>query len=74
VVDFSNSRFAGDHDFSAAEFAVQPEFTASNISVEVPISGRRFNRQSQWMLFGGLIILVGFYLWISKRRVPGDSA
>ncbi|MEX2493346.1 MAG: pentapeptide repeat-containing protein [Nitrospirales bacterium] len=74
VVDFSNSRFAGDHDFSAAEFAVQPQFTASNISVEVPISGRKLNRQSQWMLFGGLLIVVGFSLWIFKRRVSGDSA
>ena len=74
VVDFSNSRFEGGHDFSEAEFAVQPEFTASNISVEVPISGPRLNQQSQWLLFGGLVILVCLYLWISKRNARGFSA
>ena len=74
LVDFSNSHFAGEHDFSEAEFTVQPEFTGSNITVDVPISGRRFNQQAQWLLFGGLVILAGFYLWISKRRTAGDSA
>jgi hypothetical protein len=74
VVDFSNSHFEGEHDFSKVEFAVQPEFTASNISVQVPISGPRFNQQSQWLLFGGLVILVGIYLWISKRSTGGHSA
>ena len=73
VVDFSNSHFEGEHDFSEAEFAVQPEFTASNISVQVPISGPRFNQQSQWILFGGLVILVGIYLWISKKSTGGHS-
>jgi uncharacterized protein YjbI with pentapeptide repeats len=74
VVDFSNSRFEGEQDFSEAEFAVQPEFTASNISVQVPISGSRFNQRSQWMLFGGLVILVSIYLWISKKSKGGHSA
>ena len=67
VVDFSNSRFRGDHDFSNTEFVVAPEFTASNVSVEVPIATRKLNQQSQWLLFGGLLLLVGLYLWISKR-------
>jgi len=74
VVDFSNSRFDGEHDFSEAEFALQPEFTASNISVVVPISGQKFNQQSQWMVFGGLVLLVGIYLWITKRDAGGLSA
>ena len=74
VVDFSNSHFEGEHDFSEAEFAVQPEFTASNISVQVPISGPRFNQHSQWLLFGGVVIFVGIYLWISKRSARGHSA
>ena len=74
VVDFSNSHFEGEHDFSEAEFAVQPEFTASNISVQVPISGLKFTQQSQWLLFGGLVILAGIYLWISKRSTGGHSA
>ncbi len=74
VVDFSNSHFEGEHDFSEAEFAVQPQFTGSNISVQVPISGPRFNQQSLWLLFGGLVILVGFYLWISKRSTGGHLA
>ncbi|MDH5587918.1 MAG: pentapeptide repeat-containing protein [Nitrospirota bacterium] len=73
VVDFSNSRFLGEHDFSGAEFSVSPDFTDSNISIDVPISRRRLNQQ-QWLLFGGLVILVGLYLWISKRRTTGDSA
>ena len=73
MVDFSNSRFSGEHDFTDAEFAVQPEFTGSNISVEAPISWRRLNQQTQWLFFGGLVILVGFYLWITKRRTPGHS-
>jgi hypothetical protein len=71
VVDFSNSRFSGEHDFTDAEFAVQPEFTGSNISVEVLISRRMLNQPTQWLLFGGLVILVVFYLWITKRRTPG---
>ena len=74
VVDFSNSHFEGEHDFSEAEFAVQPEFAASNISVQVPISRPRFNKQSQWIIFGGLVILVGIYLWISRRSTGGHSA
>ena len=74
VVDFSNSRFEGEHDFSEAEFAVQPEFAASNISVQVPISGPKFTQQFQWLLFGGLVSLVGIYLWISKRGTGGHSA
>ena len=74
VIDFSNSLFEGPHDFTEAEFAVQPEFAASNISVQVPISKPRFNQQSQWLLFGGLVILVGIYLWISKRSTGGHSA
>jgi len=73
VVDFSNSSFLGDHDFSEAEFAVQPEFTASNISIDVPISGQRLNQQTQWFIFGALVILVGMYLWISKRHAQGIS-
>ena len=74
VLDFSNSSFEGEHDFSNAEFAVAPDFTASNISVDVSVSGRRPTQQSQWLLFGGLIILVGIYLWISKRKIRGHSA
>ncbi len=74
VVDFSNSHFEGEHDFSEAKFAVQPEFAASNISVQVPISGPKFTQQSQWLLFGGLVILVGIFLWISKRGTGGRSA
>ncbi len=73
VVDFSNSRFEGEHDFSEAEFAVQPNFTASNISVDVPVSGPILNQQSQWFIFGALIILAGIYLWISKRNAQGHS-
>jgi hypothetical protein len=74
VLDFSNSRFEGEYDFSDAEFAIQPEFTSSNVSVDLPISGGRFNRQSQWFLFGFLVILVGIYLWISKRGISRDAA
>ena len=73
VVDFSNSRFSGEHDFTDAEFAVKPEFTGSNISLEVHISRRMLNQQTQWLLMGGLVILVGFYLWITKTRTPGHS-
>ncbi len=68
VLDFSNSHFEGEYDFSETEFAVQPDFTASNISVDVPISSRRLNPQSQWLFLGGLVILISFYLWISKRN------
>jgi uncharacterized protein YjbI with pentapeptide repeats len=73
VVDFSNSQFEGAHDFTGAEFSVKPDFTNSNISVDVPLSRRTLNRQSQWLLFGGLVILAGLYLWITKRRTGGDS-
>ncbi len=74
VVDFSNSRFEGAHDFSKGEFAVQPDFTASNISVDVSVSNRKVNQQSQWLLFGGLLLLVGICLWIFKRKTWSPSA
>ena len=73
VVDFSNSRFDGEHDFSESVFAVQPDFTASNISVDVQISGRTFNQQSQWLFFGVLVFLICIYLWISKRKMRRHS-
>ncbi len=74
VLDFSNSSFEGEHNFSNAEVAVAPDFTASNISVDIPVSGRKPSQQSQWLLFGVLIMLVGIYLWISKRKTSGHSA
>ena len=74
VVDFSNSHFEGEYDFTEAEFAVQPEFTASNISVDMPISGKKFNQQSQWIIFGVFVIMVGIYLWITKRSAGGFSS
>ncbi len=74
VLDFSNSSFKGEYNFSNAEFAIAPDFTASNISVDVTVSGRKPTQQSQWLLFGGLLVLVGIYLWISKRKTPGHSA
>ena len=74
VVDFSNSHFEGPHDFSDAEFSIQPDFAASNISVVVPISRRSLHQQSQWLVFGFLVILVGLYLWITKRNARGLSA
>ena len=74
VLDFSNSSFEGAHHFSDAEFAVAPDFTASNISVDVPVSGRQRSQQSQWLLFGGLFVLVGIYLWVSKGKSTGHSA
>ena len=71
VVDFSNSRFEGEYDFSEGEFAIQPQFTDSNISVEVPISGQStIRQQGQWWIFGGLALLIGLYLWISKEPSP----
>ena len=74
VLDFSNSRFEGAHHFSNAEFAVAPDFTASNIAVDVPVSGGQRRQQFQWLLFAGLFILVGIYLWISKRQSTRHSA
>ncbi len=71
VVDFSNSRFEGEYDFSEGEFAIQPQFTDSNISVEVPLSGQsKINQTGQWVLLGGLALLIGLYLWISKNPSP----
>ncbi len=77
VVDFSNSRFGSledSPDFSDTEFAIQPNFSDSNISVRVPVIGRRVNQQAQWMIFGGLVILAGIYLWISRKKSPSNSA
>ena len=74
VVDFSNSRFDGEHNFLDAEFAVQPDFAASNISVDVSISRRGLSRQSQWIILGGLVIVAGLYLWITKKDAGGFSA
>jgi len=74
VVDFSNSRFEGEHDFSGVGFTVQPDFTASNITIDVPVSRRWGDQQSQWLVFGGLVILGGIFLWLSKRNSQGQSA
>jgi len=74
VVDFSNSRFEGTHDLAEAEFAIQPDFTGSNITVDVVVSRRWFDQQSQWLVFGGLVILVCLYLWISRRGISGHAA
>ncbi len=74
VLDFSNSSFEGEPNFSQAEFVVAPEFTASNISVDIPVSGQQPSQQSQWLLFGVLIILVGIYLWIFRRKTSDHSA
>ena len=69
VVDFSNSRFEGEHDFSEAEFAIQPEFTASNISV---VRSLFQGRRSQSTITMASISVPGYswsvmYLWITRR-------
>ena len=73
VMDFSNSHFDGEYDFSETEFTVPPEFTGSNIALEVPISGNNSNQFRQWVLFGGLAILVSLYLWIAKRGASNHT-
>jgi len=68
VVDFSNSRFEGTQDLVEAEFAVHPDFTGSNITPDVVVSRRWLDRRSQWLVFGGLFVLMAvFLLWWSRR-------
>ncbi len=77
VVDFSNSYFAsleGSPDFSEAEFAVQPNFSDSNFSIEIPVTDRRLNPQTQWMVLGALLIMAVVYLWTLKRKSQENSA
>jgi len=75
VVDFSNSRFEGTQDLAEAEFAIQPDFTGSNITVDVVVSRRWLDQQSQWLVFGGLFVLVAIYLlWLARRTREEKSA
>ena len=69
VVDFSNARFEDTHDLVEAEFAIHPDFTGSNITPDIVVSRRGLARQSQWLAFGGLLLLMAvFLLWLSRRR------
>jgi uncharacterized protein YjbI with pentapeptide repeats len=69
VVDFSNARFDGTHDLAEAEFAIQPDFTGSNITPDVVVSRPWLDRQSQWLVFGVLLVLLAVsLLWLSRRR------
>ena len=69
VVDFSNSQFDGTHDLAEAEFAIQPDFTGSTINPDIVVSRPWLGRQSKWLVFGALFLLMAAsLLWLSRRR------
>jgi uncharacterized protein YjbI with pentapeptide repeats len=68
AVDFTNARFDGGQDFSEVVFHTPPELTGSNVSLDAA-SGQGWRRQqAQIGIFAGLVILVLFYLWVSKGK------
>ena len=68
VVDFTNARFDGGQDFSGAIFHTQPELTGSNLPLD-PASAQDWrSQQAQLGILVGLVVLVLFSLWVSKRK------
>jgi uncharacterized protein YjbI with pentapeptide repeats len=68
VVDFTNARFDGGQNFSGVVFHTPPELTGSNLPLDV-VSGKVWrSQQAQLGIFVGLVVLVLFYLWVSKGK------
>ena len=72
VVDFSNARFDGEKNFSGVKFKSPPTLTGSNLSLEDVLDQGWRRPQSQFGIFAGLIILMVFYYWASRRKKPGN--
>lgn len=68
VVDFSNARFDGGVDFSNGRFQSPPELTGSNIPLDAVSAQGWRSHQAQLGIFAGLLILVLFYFWMTKRK------
>ncbi len=68
VVDFTSARFDGSQDFSGVVFHAPPELTGSNLSLDAVLAQGWRSQQAQLGIFAGLVILVLFYLWVSKRK------
>jgi hypothetical protein len=68
VVDFTNARFDGGQDFSGVMFHLPPELTGSNLPLDAVSSQGWRGQQIQFGIFAGLVVLVLFYLWVSKRK------
>lgn len=68
VVDFSNARFDGGMDFSDGRFQIPPELTGSNIPPDAVSAQGWRSHLAQLGIFAGLIIVVLFYLWMSKGK------
>lgn len=68
VVDFTNARFDGGQDFSGVMFHLPPELTGSNLPLDAVSSQGWRGQQTQLGIFAGLVVLVLFYLWISKGK------
>ena len=69
VVDFTNARFDGGQDFSKVVFHTTPEWTGSNVSLDMGSGQGWRSQQAQVGIFAGLVILVLFYLWVSKGKM-----
>jgi uncharacterized protein YjbI with pentapeptide repeats len=68
VVDFSNARFDGGQDFSGVVFHSPPELTGSNLPLDAVSAQGWPSQKAQLGIFAGLVILVLFYLWVSKGK------
>jgi uncharacterized protein YjbI with pentapeptide repeats len=68
VVDFSNARLDGGIDFSNGRFQTPPELTGSNIPLDAVSAQGWRSHQAQLGIFAGLVIVVLFYLWVSKGK------
>jgi hypothetical protein len=67
-VDFSNARFDGGYDFTGVVFHVPPEMKGSNVSLDLASGHGGQPQYAQVGIFAGLVIVVLFFFWISKRK------
>lgn len=68
VVDFTSAKFDGGQNFSGVVFHSPPELTGSNLPLDAVLAQGWRGQQAQLGIFAGLVILVLFYLWVSKRK------
>ena len=68
VVDFTNARLDGAQDFSGVVFDIPPELTGSNVSHDAVSAQNDPTQFSRLWIFVGLVILVLFYLRVSKGK------
>lgn len=68
VVDLTNARFDGGLDFSGVKFRFPPALTGSNVPLDAVSAQGWRSHQALLGIFAGLVIVVLFYLWMTKGK------